>query len=392
MQMEGITQQIAVLSKCDTPVLARARELFGNVVRGEGHVCSTAADLADRIEQHLSSTMTKNDNLTEALIASRYKVGRRVARQVSRVLQHRGIMEPRRGGNGMGGLWAVVPNPDAIVLALHGEIDQSDPKAAAKEAMVWLEPALTVDTDASTDLVKRLLAHMAVTPGDTPVYRPHSTQAQHVASCVVQAAQSNACQDAHIGSLTVIADRYGISLEVAVEAMRILEDHQQVVLKRGRQGGVFLAGPRQSRALHMTNAFLIGNHASPMRCRLLLDAVNYAMIELACQRQDDLGVSRVQHSFKSMEIARNSTELGKAWYSFIRDIADLAGNPILHFTARALAGSILLRRVSSAELPDAAARELFDASRLIMDNIVSHSDSGNKEAHLRCQFALENYW
>lgn len=392
MRMEGITRQIAVSGKWDTPVLARARELFGNVVRGEGYVCSTAADLADRIEQNLSSAITTTDNLTEDLIGRRYKVGRRVARQVSRILQHRGIMEPRRGGNGTGGLWAVVPNPDAIVSALHAEIDQPDPKAAAKEAVLWLAPALTADTDASTDLVKRLLGHMAVMPGDAPVYRPRSTQAHHLASCLVQAAQSKASPEAYLGSLAVIADRYDVSLEVAVEAVRILEDHQQVVLKRGRQGGVFLAGPRQSKALHMTNAFLVGHHASPMRCRLLLDAVNYAMIELACQRQDDVGVSRVQQSFKSMEIACNSTELGKAWYSFIRDIADLAGNPILHFTARALAGSILLRRVCSAELPDAAARELFDASRLILNNIVSHNGTGNKEAHLRCQFALENYW
>lgn len=392
MQMRGITQQSAVPGKCDTPVLARARELFGNVVRGKGHICSTAADLADRIEQHLSSTITTTDNLTETLIASRYKVGRRVARQVSRVMQHRGIMEPRRGGNGMGGLWAVVPDPDAIVSALHAEIDDCDPTVAAKEAVVWLAPTLTLQIDASTELVRRLLGHMSAASRDTRLLHTRSTQAEWVASCIVSDAQGHSAPGAYLGSLAAIAERYGISLEVAVEAVRILEDHQQVVLKRGRQGGVFLAGPRQSKALHMTNAFLAGHHASPKRCRLLLDAVNYAMIELACQRRDDQGVLRVQQSFKSMEQARNPTALGTAWYSFIRDIADLAGNPILHFTARALAGSILLRRVSSAELPDAAARELFDASRLIMDNIVSHSDSGNKEAHLRCQFALENYW
>lgn len=50
-------------------------------------------------------------------------------------------MEPRRGGNGLGGLWAVVPELNQIVSAVHAEIDPCDRKAATDEAAFWLRPA-----------------------------------------------------------------------------------------------------------------------------------------------------------------------------------------------------------------------------------------------------------
>ena len=388
--------QSLALGKSDTPVLARARELFAGIVRGEGHAGSTAAELADRIEQQLSLAIPGPCTLTEGSIAIRYGVGRRVARQTSRILQQRGIMEPRRGGNGLGGLWAVVPELNQIVSAVHAEIDPCDRKAATDEAAFWLRPALETHVNAPTELFDHLLGGGPDAGADTHAHARardvRSTQANRVATCLVEEIGAASCDDVYLGSLAAVSLRYNVSLEVVVEAVRILEDHQQVVLKRGRRGGIYLANPRYGKALHMTNAFLAGRQTSPADCRTLLDAANYAMIELACQRHDDQGVLRVRQAFSAMEQARDSTALGKAWYSFIREIADLAGNPILHFTARALAGSILMRRVRSSELPDPAARELFDASRLILDNILNHSDAGNKEAHLRCQFALENYW
>lgn len=388
--MEGRAPKSLALGKGDTPVLARARELFLGVVRGEGHTGSTAAELADRIEQQLSLLVPESCTLTEGSIATRYGVGRRIARQTSRVLQQRGIMQPRRGGKGLGGLWAVVPELNQIVSAVHAEIDPADRKAAAEEASFWLRPALKAQVSAPTELFDRLLRDGSGTGDGSRYAKP--TQASWVASCLIEDIETTSPDDVCLGSLAAVSLRYDVSLEVVVEAVRMLEDQHQVVLKRGRRGGIYRAIPRQGKALHMTNAFLAGRQASPADCRAHLDAVNYAMIELACQRRDDEGVLRVRQAFAAMEQARDATALGKAWYSFIREIADLAGNPILHFFARALAGSILMRRVRSSELPDLAARELFDASRLILDNILNHRDAGNKEAHLRCQFALENYW
>lgn len=93
-----------------------------------------------------------------------------------------------------------------------------------------------------------------------------------------------------------------------------------------------------------------------------------------------------------MQHAANGTDLGRAWYSFIRDIADMAANPTLHFLARALASSILMRRTRSAELPDAAARELLAASAQILEHLDETRAAPVVAAQSRCQKALENYW
>ncbi|HQS95505.1 hypothetical protein [Novosphingobium sp. 17-62-19] len=380
----------------DTPSLARARELFGQVINGPGMRPSTSSSIADRIEQVVCNGPDLLRPITEGVLSREFKVGRRIVRQTSRILQLRGILEPRRGGNGLGGLWVVTPTLDQALSAVGEELDLCGPADTVEEAGKWLAPAVAGRDDALGQMLRSLLkqnlrASAGVQSASAISLRADSLAGWLAARLLDEITLSRASEVA-LGSLASISADYGVSLEIAVEAVRILTDAQQVEVRRGRSGGVFSTAPQTGRALHIANAYLATNGVSASACREVLDNINTGMIELARERCSADGLVRIQRSFHLMQHAANGTELGKAWYGFIRDIADMADNPLLHFVARALASSILMRRTRSAELPDEAARELLAASRQILDHIGNAPAAPIISAQSRCQKALENYW
>lgn len=397
------TVQDCALPIADTPTLSRARDLFGRVINGHDLGGSTPANVADRIEQSICLTPSHRVVITEGNLASTFGVGRRVARQTSRILQLRGVMEPRRGGKGMGGLRVCLPGLDQTLDTIRGEIVATSSVAAMADARRWLQWEIADQEDPLARLMHAMLedtpparAPEPSQPAPTGPTRPNSdsppSRAHRLAADLRQQIALLPPGETFLGSLASIAAAYDTSLEVAVEAVRILADGQHVSMRRGRGGGVFACEPHAGRALHTINAFLIANAVSPERCRAVLNRANIGMIDLARARQDPQCLAKVEQSFQQMQQARNATALGQNWYGFIRDIADMSGNGLLHFIARAMAGSILIRRTRSAELPEAAARELFEASRQIRAHLVGGSQDAPNEAQWRCQLALQDYW
>jgi DNA-binding FadR family transcriptional regulator len=383
------TQSPVGLAGGDTPSLARARELFGRVINGGYENPSTSSSIADRIQQRVCVAPENVRSFTETVISQDFGVGRRMARQTSRILQLRGIVTPRRGGNGLGGLWVATPSLEQTLAAAGAEIDFRGSDDAIGEAQSRLLPAVADRDDALALLVRSLLLGDGFPPADAVDMH---CQASRLAGHLQDEIALSPGIENPLGSLASIAMRFEVSLEIAIEAVRLLADAQLVEVRRGRSGGVFSRPAHAGRALHMVNAFLATNRISTTNCRQVLDRINIEMIELARDRKTSKGLDLVENSFKEMQQAANATELGKAWYGFIRDIADMAGNPVLHFLARAVASSILMRRTRSAELPDAAARELLAASQHILDHLRSGRAVAVDRAQTRCQRALENYW
>lgn len=378
----------------DNPPLARARELFRRVINEHSEVLSTSSKIADRLEQRICNFGPGNRPVTEAAIAEEFGVGRRVVRQTSRILRHRGILTPRRGGNGAGGLWALPPNLGDTVTTIRAELDLGSQagRLASAEAAHCLMPALTERHDPLAGFIRSLLnGSDAPEQAQCAIQRAESL-AQWLAARLLDEVSISGKANAALGSLANIASDYGVSIEVAVEAARILTDAQKVAVRRGRGGGLYALDMGPGRSLHITNAFLAASDVSTDDCREVLDHINTAMIEIAGQRRTAEGLDRIRRSFNLMQHAPNGTDLGRAWYSFIRDIADMASNPAMHFLARALASSILIRRTRSAELPDVAARELLGASAQILDHLDDARRAPVVAAQSRCQKALENYW
>lgn len=374
-------------------VSSRSRQLFSYITASENYAAPKASVLADLIEPQILAQPPGAVFGLQAELARDLAIGRRLMRQASRLLQERGMLTARRGGGGAGGLVSRAPDRRTVVLRLAATL-LGGPVAPGIADAKALMPRLFAD--ASSPLARLMLdviACLESNPSRLPDMEGGQA-AQRLAVLLAEqyglgAGDSPPC---FIGSLDTIADQAGTSLEVAVEAVRLLEERQLVVLTRGRGGGVHSAAGGAAQASRMCNAYLAGHGVSVTQCDTVLHAINIEMINLACRRSAGKDQGNIQAALAAMASAPRSTDLGLGWFLLQRSIADLADSPVLHLFARCLSSSIVLRRLRSPDLPDAEARELLDASLLITHNVSAGKTTGNRHAHLRCQKALESYW
>lgn len=383
-----------VPGRMDSPVAARSRELFASVAAMGNCPMPSASILADRIEERLWRDRPHAFPSTEAELSLNFAVGRRLVRQASRILQQRGVMTARRGGGGSGGLRPTIPNTSQAADALADAVRDESSARAIHDARALLLPCLSTVDGPLSSFVRQTIESIEAGPSRSGAPEERCSQAWQLAMALLRqlAAKGTGGTRVFLGSLDAIAQQHDASLEIAVEAVRLLEDRQVVELRRGRGGGVYGSSGSVTQAARMANAFLAGHQVSVEACSRILGAINVRMTDLACERASDEGRGRVQAALSKMRNARNSTELGVAWYPLQREVAELADSPVLHIFARSLAGSLLLRRLRSAELPHAAASELFDASQRIASNVLTGTLADNSDAHWRCQRALEPHW
>lgn len=384
------------LSAMETAESLRARQLFSTIVSPRPAACAGPSRLADKVEQWLWACPSPRQVLTEAELCDSFGIGRRMARQTARVLEQRGVMIPHRGGKGAGGLRPAAPSAEQVTHALVETIHHDVSPRAVAEARHLLWPVLKGKEDALSVWLRATIDHIG--NGRQPAAEPETSGSNRKSKAIAASLLSEMAgaprqgETVHLGSLDAIAERYGTRLDVVVEAVRILEDSQKVILQRGRGGGVLGCFGSAFQAARMTNAFLASHNVPLEACRKLLEQINIGMIDLACQRGTERNLDDLNLAVAKMERARNATDVGLAWYPLQREIAALAQSPLLHVLARCLAGTLLLRRLTCADLPEGEAHELFDASMIITKNIRKGTAGLNALPHHRCQNALSASW
>ena len=382
----------------DSLVAARSRQLFAYVAATENRTLPSASLLADRIERYLHSEQFSEQPCrkpaTEAELSRTFGVGRRLVRQASRLLQQRGIARPQRGGGGTGGLKPSVPEPMQVARALADAVRHESNQRAVDDARSFLLPLISADGGPLAGLLRGTLTCLesGATPGGAPI--PSGGQAWRLAEELSRRMRDTPpTPDAlFLGSLDSIALQYHASLEIAVEAIRLLEDRQTVVLRRGRAGGVFATAGSTSQVARMANALFATGGVSTDECQRMLSAINVEMINLATKRSTPAALERARAALQVMAEAKTATEVGICWYPLQREFATMADSPVLHLLSRCLAASLLLRRLCTADIPDAGARELLDASRTIAGNLARGEARGNSHEHWRCQQVFAQHW
>lgn len=394
--MPEARMQASALSAIETAESLRARQLFSAIVSARPASSAGPSRLADKVEQWLWTCPSPRKGLTEAELCDTFGIGRRMARQTARVLEQRGVMIPHRGGKGSGGLRPAIPSAEQAAHVLADAVYGDISPRAMTEARDLLVPVINCKDDALSLWLRKTIDQMGHQPRPIPESDASgsSRKSQAVAASLLSelASASRHGGTVHLGSLDAIADRYDARLEIVVEAVRILEDGQKVVLQRGRGGGVLGCFGSASQAARMANAFLASHDVPLETCRKMLERINIGMIDLACRRGAERNLDGVNLALAMMERARSATDVGLAWYPLQREIAVLAESPVLHVLAQCLAGTLLLRRLTCADLPDNEARELLDASKRIAGNLKKGTAGINAPQHRRCQNALSVSW
>lgn len=153
-----------------------------------------------------------------------------------------------------------------------------------------------------------------------------------------------------LGSEAELMARYDVSRAVLREAVRVLEHHQVVRMRRGPGGGLLVAAPgveavTEAVALQIDRLGIGREHLLELR-----SAIEMAVLDLVLDRLDEDGTSRLQ---AALDAERSATpeELALVGHDIHGVLAAATGNRVLElFTAVV----IRLTRLRSTTTPDAA--------------------------------------
>jgi len=124
-----------------------------------------------------------------------------------------------------------------------------------------------------------------------------------------------------------LADRFGISRVTLREALRILESHHYISVRRGAHGGAFVADMVQLDT--MAHHRLLRAPAVAMRVLEFLAINQLAAARLAAHRRDPAHLARLRQIFDMMREALDAPLRKQAQTLFFLGIGDAARNVLL---------------------------------------------------------------
>jgi DNA-binding FadR family transcriptional regulator len=154
----------------------------------------------------------------------------------------------------------------------------------------------------------------------------------------------------NLGSETALLERYGASRSALREAVRILEHHAAVEMRRGPGGGLVVRAPDGEA---VTRAAVLHLHYRTITTAALFearDALEAATLRLATERLDDEGRALLAEALERTRDLR-SPQFGPATHDFHVAIARLSGNQTLQLFVAILA-EITAERVPGAPPSD----------------------------------------
>jgi DNA-binding FadR family transcriptional regulator len=146
-----------------------------------------------------------------------------------------------------------------------------------------------------------------------------------------------------LGSEAALIKRYGTSRAVLRQAVRILETHSVVNMKRGRGGGLFVTSPSASRAISVAISHLASAKTERLHVLELREALALQAVELVTERATEKDIAGLGGLVASMP-ARGSDGLAAKLAELHIRIAQLSGNSAIEIFTRVLLGLGVLQR------------------------------------------------
>lgn len=190
-----------------------------------------------------------------------------------------------------------------------------------------------------------------------------------------------------IGTESELIEREKVSRAVLREAVRLLEYHQIARMRRGPGGGLFVVEPGTTGVTDVAAIYLARQKMTLAQLSELRTGVEVAIAELAAERIDPAGLSRL-HDVLRREAEQTEQQHSFASMDLHAVLAALAGNRVLELVALVL---IRLSRLHQIERLGPADREWVRSEVLrAHSGIASAVGAGDRDlARRRMQLHLD---
>jgi DNA-binding FadR family transcriptional regulator len=237
--------------------------LFAAATDDHPEVMHQALQVAYLFERHLLQTPNPQQQLMPVQsMLERYDVSRGVGHEAIRILQHRKIIEAKRGPNG--GLRVIVQSDDNLMTSVARFLRQSNFSPAhcvqAQESLRYVRSSLAPGNPAidlltlMLELLKQLDSGYEAKPA--PAGDPRADQ---IARAIVRsAASTDGSHVRRIGHESELCEQFHVSKPVLRQAIRILEAQSLVETRRGRSGGLYFASPQPGPVSRLLAFWLLG--------------------------------------------------------------------------------------------------------------------------------------
>jgi DNA-binding FadR family transcriptional regulator len=260
---------------------------------------------------------------SEADLLHRYDASRAVLREAIRIVEHAGVARMRRGPGG--GLFVIEPGRRSVATAASvwfsyvGVTDEElrDAYEPLRSGDLSGNPAITLFAEVLDLILNRGREHEP---------RDDAALSERLAATMREDIERGGWRVGEvIGSEPELLERYGASRVAFREAVRLLEHHKAVRMRRGPGGGLFVAAPDASsvvRAAELVLAF------SKVQTRQLLQArstLELAAVRLAAERCDDDAATALRGALAA-EHAAKGRKLRAAFHEVHRTLARVSGS------------------------------------------------------------------
>lgn len=320
-------------------------------------------------------------------LATKYGVGRLVAREAVRILQKRGEIQMRSGPGG--GLILTVPSKELVMYevcnyltALGVTLNQLQEAQHAVEAVVLkLEMggrggngAAKIACLCIEELVQRLSRFNKETASVNREATAITTRAGQLArEIAAEILHKKMLQGERLGTETELAERCGVSRSVMRQTICLLEDCGIVSQRRGRGCGLIVRKPQPGTVMRQLCAYMAANGVTMMQGYDAYKLLHVELARLAARKladEDDARLAQVADELRNW----NGDNEYLAVLDIEREMADVARNPILDLLFRALKAFGVWKRVPRAAFPFAEV-ENFKAKALAVIDAVRRRDS-----------------
>ena len=132
-----------------------------------------------------------------------------------------------------------------------------------------------------------------------------------------------------VGSEGDLLHRYGASRAVFREAVRLLEYHSVVVMRRGAGGGLFISHPDPAASVDAIALYLEYKGIDFDALRIVRETVELGCIEQVITRRDDPRIQERLRSALRVNADSPADQLSDLSHVFHTELAQITGNPVL---------------------------------------------------------------